>query len=140
MENFCPSSWCDETESDFKARILKLFVTAGLRPNQANQRAGSSPGFRLSKVAGSNYASCTRRIAMRFLTDQLGRKVLWEGRKGKLTFRNLHLVECIINAVRSCHKCEDFKVETIVRHACLTSVISKGTFCTTGESDVNCFK
>ncbi|KAM7296932.1 uncharacterized protein ISCGN_022087 [Ixodes scapularis] len=106
----------------------------------SNRRGNQCSSTKLSKVAGSGYASCTRRITMRFLTDQLGRKFLWEGRKGKLTFRNLHLAECTINAVRSCHKCEDFKVETIVRHACLTSVISKGTFCTTGESDVNCFK
>ncbi|KAM7296811.1 uncharacterized protein ISCGN_021966 [Ixodes scapularis] len=95
---------------------------------KANQRAGPSParahsqksepipglGFRLSKVCGSGYASCTRQITKRLLTDQLGRKFLWEGRKRKLTFRNLHLAECIINAVQSCHKCEDFKVETMV--------------------------
>ncbi|XP_040359877.1 uncharacterized protein LOC120846612 isoform X2 [Ixodes scapularis] len=43
----------------------------------------------------------------------VARKFLWEGRKRKLTFRNLHLAECIINAVQSCHKCEDFKLETM---------------------------
>ncbi|KAL1434409.1 hypothetical protein MTO96_011729 [Rhipicephalus appendiculatus] len=49
------------------------------------------------------------------LSDKLASSFSWNGRKEKNAFKGLHLSKCIVDAVTSVHKCNNFAVESAIK-------------------------